>query len=137
MAPPAEAGTARGRVSAFAADVAARFRKANTVTIETSSGAGKPVHRTIIWIVADASGRAFVRSVRGHRGRWYRELVANPSGAVFVGGHRIPVRAAPADETGIDACSGLLREKHATAKASLASMLRDEVLDTTLELEPA
>jgi hypothetical protein len=124
-------------MSAFAADVAARFRKAATVTIETSAGADAPVHRTIIWIVADEGGRAFVRSVRGHRGRWYRELVGNPSGAVFVGGQRIPVRAAPADEAGIEVCSRLLREKHATARASLASMLRDEILDTTLELAPA
>jgi hypothetical protein len=124
-------------VSAFAADVAARLRKANTVTIETSAGPGAPVHRTIIWIVADESGRVFVRSVRGHRGRWYRELVANPSGALFVGGHRIPVRAASADEAGIEACSRLLREKHATSRASLASMLLDEILDMTLELEPA
>jgi hypothetical protein len=124
-------------MSAFAADVAALLRKARTVTIETSAGGEAPVHRTIIWIVADESGRAFVRSVRGRRGRWYRELAANPSGAVFAGGRRIAVRAAPADEAGIEACSRLLRDKHATARASLASMLRDEILDTTLELEPA
>ena len=116
-------------MSAFAADVAARLRKASTVTIETSADAEAPVHRTIIWIVADESGRAFVRSVRGRRGRWYRELVANPSGAVNVGGHRIQVRAVAADDAGIEACSRLLREKHASAKASLASMLRDEILD--------
>ena len=124
-------------MSAFAADVAAQLRKASTVTIETSGDAEAPVHRTIIWIVADESGHAFVRSVRGQRGRWYRELVANPVGAVFVGGHRIGVRATRADEAGIEACSRLLREKHATSRASLASMLHDEVLDTTLELAPA
>ena len=124
-------------MSAFTADVAATLRKASTVTIETSAGAEAAVHRTIIWIVADESGRAFVRSVRGRRGRWYRELVANPSGAVFVGGRRIPVRAVAADEAGIEACSRLLREKHATSGASLASMLLDDILDTTLELEPA
>ncbi len=124
-------------MSAFASDVAAQLRMARTVTIETSAAADAPVHRTIIWIVADESGRAFVRSVRGQRGRWYRELVANPVGAVFVGGHRIGVRAAPADEAGIETCSRLLREKHATSGASLASMLREDVLDTTLELEPA
>jgi len=124
-------------VTAFAADVAARLRRARTVTIETSADAEAPVHRTIIWIAADQSGHAFVRSVRGRRGRWYRELVANPSGALFVGGRRIPVRATAADEAGIEACSRLLREKHATSRASLASMLRHAVLDTTLELEPA
>jgi hypothetical protein len=124
-------------MSGFAADVAATLRKAPTVTIETSAAADAPVHRTIIWIVADEGGRAFVRSFRGRRGRWYRELVANPVGAVLVGGHRVPVRAAPADEAGIEACSRLLREKHTTSRASLASMLLDEILDTTLELAPA
>jgi hypothetical protein len=124
-------------MSGFALDDATRLRKTALVEIETSRGEGAAVHRTVIWIVADEAGRAFVRSVRGGRGRWYRELVANPTGAVFVGGHRIPVRAAPADEAGIEACSRLLAEKYPTQRASLASMLRDEVLDTTLELEPA
>ena len=124
-------------MSAFAADVAASLRTASTVTIETSSAGDAPVHRTIIWIVADETGRAFVRSVRGRRGRWYRELVANPSGAVLVGGHRIAVRAVLADEAGIEACSRLLREKYATSRASLASMLLAETLETTLEVRPA
>ncbi len=124
-------------MSAFRADVAAELRKARTVVIETSAGPEAPVHRTVIWIVADESGIAFVRSVRGRRGRWYRELVANPTGAVVVGSRRIGVRAKPADAAGIETCSRLLREKHATSRASLASMLRDEILDTTLELEPA
>ena len=125
-------------MSGFAADVAAQLRTERTVTIETSADAASQMHRTIIWIVADETGRAFVRSVRGKRGRWYRELVANPSGAVIVvGRRRVLVRAAPANEPGIEACSRLLRDKHASAGASLASMLRDEVLDTTLELEPA
>jgi hypothetical protein len=124
-------------VSGFALDDATRMRNARTVTIATSAGAGKPVHRTIIWIVVDEEGRAYVRSVRGQRGRWYRELVANPTGAVHVDGRRVTVRAKPADAQGIESCSRLLREKHRTSRASLASMLRDEVLETTLELEPA
>ena len=124
-------------MSGFALDDATRMRKARTVTIQTSAGEGKPVHRAIIWIVVDTDGRAFVRSWLGQRGRWYRELVANPTGAVIVGNRRIPVRATLADEAGIEACSRLLREKHKTSRASLASMLRDEVLDTTLQLAPA
>jgi hypothetical protein len=137
VAPPAEAGAARGRMSGFALDDATGMRKTSLVEIETSRGPGATVHRTVIWIVADEDGRAFVRSVRGARGRWYRELVANPAGAVHVGGRRIAVRAAPADEAGIEACSRLLSEKYRTSRASLASMLREETLDTTLELEPA
>lgn len=124
-------------MSGFALDDATRMRNARTVRIETSAGAGKPVHRAIIWIVVDETGRAYVRSWLGERGRWYRELVANPTGAVHVDGRRIAVRATRADAEGIETCSRLLREKHRTSRASLASMLRDEVLDTTLELEPA
>jgi hypothetical protein len=124
-------------MSGFAASVAALMRDARTVTIETSAGPGKPVHRAVIWIVVDERGRPYVRSWLGGRGRWYRELVAHPSGAVHAGGRRIEVRAVHADEAGIETCSRLLSVKHRTSRASLASMLRDEVLDTTLELQPA
>ena len=124
-------------MSGFAADDAALMRGARTVVIETSAGLGKKSHRATIWIVVDEDGRAFVRSWRGQRGRWYRELMANPDGAVHVGNRRIAIRAKPADESGIESCSRLLRRKHRSSKASLLSMLRDEVLDTTVELEPA
>ena len=120
----------------FTADDVRLLRDASLVEIETSRGSDAPVHRTVIWIVADEAGRAFVRSVRGERGRWYRELVANPNGAVLAGNRRVAVTAAAADEAGIEAASRLLSEKYRTSRASLASMLRAEVLDTTLELEP-
>ena len=113
------------------------MREARTVAIETSAGTGQRVHRAIIWIVVDDHGRAFVRSWLGERGRWYRELVRNPVGAVHVGERRIPIRARIADEAGILACSRLLRAKHRSSRASLMSMLLDDVLPTTLELEPA
>jgi hypothetical protein len=124
-------------VTGFAAGDAELMRGARTVRIETSARPGRPVHLTIIWIVVDEDGRTFVRSVRGRQGRWYRELVANPDGAVHVGDRRIPVRAIHADEAGVIACSRLLRAKHRSSRASLMSMLRDEILDTTLELVPA
>jgi hypothetical protein len=124
-------------MSGFPADLARLMRDARTVTIETSAGAGRPLHRAIIWIVIDEEGSAYVRSWLGQRGRWYRELVANPDGAVRVGDRRIAVRAVAADEAGIETCSRLLSVKHKTSRASLASMLREEVLPTTLELRPA
>jgi len=124
-------------VSGFRLDHATLLRDTKTVTIETSAGVGKPAHRAIIWIVVDETGRAFVRSWLGARGRWYRELVANPAGTLIAADRRMSVRAAPADAEGIEACSRLLSAKYTSSRASLASMLRDEVLDTTLELEPA
>ena len=124
-------------MTGFPAGDADLMRDARTIEIETSAGPGKPVHRAIVWIVVDEDGRTFVRSWLGSRGRWYRELVVNSDGAVHVGGRRIAVRATHADEDGIEACSRLLRAKYRSSRASLLSMLRDEVLETTLELRPA
>lgn len=110
----------------------------NVIEVETRLTAMAPLHRTIIWVVVDPAGRVLIRSVRGARGRWYRELLANPAGAIRAGNRRIPVRAEPAtDHERIEACSDALRAKYRTAGASLASMVRDEVLETTLELRPA
>ena len=125
-------------MTAFDPDVLDALRAARTVRVETSRGDGAPVHDTIIWIVVDDADRVLVRSVRGARGRWYRELRANPSGTVGVGGQRIAVTAERADDPDrVDACSRALRAKYPRAGASLASMLRDETLETTLELRPA
>ena len=124
-------------MSGFTADEAALLRDARTIRVETSPGAGKPMHEAIIWIVVDDDGRAYVRSWLGRRGRWYRELVAHPEGAILAGNRRIAVRAVPADAAGIEACSRLLRAKYRTSRASVMSMVRDEILDTTLELNPA
>jgi hypothetical protein len=123
-------------MSGFDPEDAARMREARTVVIETSAAPGEPAHRATIWIVVDEDGRAFVRSWLGQRGRWYRELVANPDGAVHVGNRRVAIRAKHADPAGIETCSRLLRVKHRSSRGSLLSMLGADVLDTTLELEP-
>jgi hypothetical protein len=96
------------------------------------------VHRTVIWIVVDGDS-AYVRSVRGPAGRWYRELRANPHGAVHAGGHRVAVEAQPAvDAATVKRVSDLLRRKYERWwPGPTASMLREEVLPTTLRLTPA
>jgi hypothetical protein len=125
-------------MTAFAAEVQLALRGARTVRIETSAGPGRPLHEAIIWVVVDDAGRVLVRSWRGEHGRWYRELRANPSGVVRVGSRSVPIRAEhAADRERIEACSRGLREKYASARGSLAQMLVDEVLGTTLELRPA
>jgi hypothetical protein len=125
-------------VTGFDTDALAALREARTVRVETSAAAGLPVHETVIWVVVDEVGRVLVRSHRGTRGRWYRELHANPNGALHVAGRRIAVRAEPAaDADRVEACSRVLATKYARARGSLASMLRDEILETTLELHPA
>lgn len=108
-----------------------------TVRIFTRAGPGREVHRTIIWVVVDDEGRVLVRSVRGRRGRWYRELVANPTGVLEAADQQIPFLAVPADdEERIEACSRGFRAKYRPG-GSLDSMLQPDILDTTLELRPA
>jgi hypothetical protein len=122
----------------FDAEVLLALRGARTVRLETSAAGGRPTHAAIVWVVVDQAARVLVRSWHGERGRWYRELRANPSGVLRVAGHRVPFIAELADDPErIEACSDGLREKYATARGSLAEMLLDEVLPTTLELKPA
>ena len=121
----------------FEADTLQAWDEAAEVEIETSRGADAPVHRTVIWIVVDGD-RAYIRSVRGPRGRWYREIVANPHGAIHVGGRRVPVVAQPAnDPASVARVSELLSRKYrARWPGPTDAMLRDEVLPTTVRLSP-
>ena len=108
---------------------------AEEVDIETRSRAGEP-RRTIIWIV-EREGMVYVRSVRGARGRWYRDALADPEVAVHVDGRRVAARALPAtDAESVEACSQALREKY-RGDFSLGSMLEPETLPTTMKLVPA
>ena len=66
--------------AAFAADVIKRFDETKIVEIETVSPKGTK-HSVPIWIVV-VDGVPYVRSVRGPKGRWYRELLANGEGAI-------------------------------------------------------
>ena len=66
----------------FEPDDLQRLAAAEEVEIETQAPDG-PVHRTIIWVVVDDT-EVFVRSVRGHPARWFREASANPAVALHV-----------------------------------------------------
>jgi hypothetical protein len=121
--------------ASFAVDVLKRFDQTKVVEIETVSPKGTK-HSVMIWIVV-VDGVPYVRSVRGPKGRWYRELLARGDGAIVAGGKRTAVKAKQ-DRTkaAIDGTSDALRRKYKTSGASLASMLRADVLDTTVRLEP-
>ena len=122
----------------FDAETLGLLDETKEVRIETRRDEDSPVHRTTIWVVT-VDGAVFVRSVRGERGRWYREIGANPSAALHVGDDRIPVRAvAVSEEAAIEAVSEAYREKYGrTSPGSTRAMLRPETLPTTLRLEPA
>jgi hypothetical protein len=109
--------------------------RAHEVDIETSRGDDAPVHRTTIWAVVEG-GEVYVRSLRGTRGRWYRELMATGGGVVHVDGNSYPVRAVQAaDDDSIERASEGLRRKYPQSR-SLDSMLDDDILETTVRLEP-
>ncbi|MEO7334873.1 MAG: DUF2255 family protein [Gemmatimonadales bacterium] len=115
----------------------ALLRDAEEVRIETTAGEGRPVHRTIIWVMVDALDRVLIRSFLGPSARWYREVMAQPDCRLEVGNRMLNVRTVPAtDAERVTACSDELRRKYAGHGSSLTGMLRDETLPTTLELLP-
>ena len=122
----------------FEPETLALWNRTPEIEIETTRGGTAAVHRTVIWIVVDGN-TAYVRSVRGPAGRWYRELSANPHGAVHANGRRVAVDAEPATDSGTVArVSDLLREKYNSRwPGPTASMLREETLPTTLRLTAA
>jgi len=112
----------------------AALERASKVKIETQAPNG-PIHQTTIWTVVDDDA-VFIRSVRGETGRWYREALANPAVAVLVDGQRVPATAIPAaDPDSIDRASEGYRRKYA-ADPALRTMIRPEVVASTLRLEP-
>lgn len=103
------------------------------VRVETFSSNGST--KTIIWIVV-IDGVAYVRSVRGERGLWYRRALSNPILAIHADGEPIEFRTVHVDDPDeIEAVSKALRDKYPSG-GSLDRMTDATVLDTTLRLEP-
>ena len=121
----------------FDAETLRLLDETREVRIETRRDADSPEHRTIIWVVV-VEGEVFVRSVRGQRSRWYREISSNPEGALHLEDDRIPVRAASATEGAtVDAVSAAFRSKYQqSSPSSTEAMVRTETLPTTLKLSP-
>lgn len=113
----------------------AALAAAEEIDIETRAADGT-VHRTIVWVMV-RDGAVYLRSYRGPSGRWYRETLADPAVALHVDGRRLAALAEPAtDDASVEACSAGLRDKYARSH-SLAAMLADAVLPTTLRVVPA
>jgi hypothetical protein len=102
------------------------------VAIRTAKHPGSAV---VIWVVV-ADGEVFVRSVRGNKGRWYRDLATGGSATLEFAGRRLAVQALPASDA--DAIARASREYLRKYQPSpyAQSMVRAEVLPTTLRLEP-
>lgn len=110
-----------------------RFDETREVHIRTRSG--DRTVETIIWIVV-ADGTVYVRSVRGEGGRWYQRALANPEVDIVLDGSEIPFRAVHVDgPSEIETVSDALRNKYPPG-GSLNRMTSNNVLNTTLRLEP-
>src|SRR5215469_9447060 len=69
-----------------------RLAEMEEIEVETLALAGGTIHRTIVWVVV-IGAEVYIRSVRGSAGRWYKEFVVQPAGAILMEGQRIPARA--------------------------------------------
>ena len=78
----------------FDADILRELRDLREVAIRTEK---HPDGAVVIWVVV-ADDEVFVRSVRGSRGRWYRDLAAGGSATLELAGRRLAVRAIPATD---------------------------------------
>jgi hypothetical protein len=108
---------------------------AEEIEIETQPPGGSP-RRTTSWVMVD-EGDAFVRSVRGPEGRWYRDAIANPAVAVIAAGRRLAATAIPADDPdSVDRINRALTAKY-RGIPGYDEMLEPHVLEVNLRLEPA
>ena len=114
----------------FDADTVTSLREEQEVVIRTEA---HPDAAVPIWVVV-SGGDVFVRSVRGPKGRWYRDLAAGSTATLEVKGRRIPVRAVAATDS--DSVTRASKEYSSKYQSSpyAASMVRDEVLPTTMQL---
>ena len=116
----------------FDADTLRELRAFQEVKIRTER---HPDSAVVIWVVV-ADDEVFVRSVRGSKGRWYRDLAAGGSATFEFAGRRLDVRAVPAsDADSVARASAEYLRKYQPSPYAQA-MVRAEVLPTTLRLEP-
>ena len=116
----------------FDADTLRALTNLQEVEIRTEK---HPESAVVIW-VAVAEDEVFVRSVRGSKGRWYRDLATGGTATLGFAGRRLEVQALPASDA--DSIARASREYLRKYQPSpyAQSMVRDEVLPTTLRLEP-
>jgi hypothetical protein len=94
-----------------------------------------PASAVTIWVVVSGAG-VFVRSVRGTRGRWYKDLANGGPATLEFNGEQLAVQAAPAnDDVSIERASQEFLSKYRSSPYA-ASIVRAEVLGTTLRLDP-
>ena len=78
----------------FDADTLRELHDFREVAIRTEK---HPKSAVVIWVVV-ADDEVFVRSVRGSKGRWYRDLAAGGSATLEFAGRQLAVQAFPAPD---------------------------------------
>jgi hypothetical protein len=127
-------------VAAFAPDVLAALAEREEIVLETAAPK-RPggTRKTIIWLVVEGKD-AYVRSVRGEDGRWYRDLLADPDATVQFRGKPklppVPVRAVVAAEADSVARFNRALEAKYRGVPGLEPMLKPETFPTTVRLDP-
>jgi hypothetical protein len=102
------------------------------VAIRTTKHPGSAV---TIWVVVSDTD-VFVRSVRGAKGRWFRDLAAGGSATLEFNGERLEVQAIAATDAGsVERASQQFLSKYRSSPYA-GSIVRSEVLETTLRLDP-
>jgi hypothetical protein len=116
----------------FDADTLLALRDVQEPVIRTEK---HPKSAVVIWVVV-ADDKVFVRSWRGAEGRWYKDLASGGPATLEFPGHRLAVEAIPASDAESIALtsSEILRKYRHSSHAQ--EMVRDEILPTTLRLEP-
>ena len=116
----------------FAADTLRELRDVQEVAIRTEK---HPKSAVVIWVVV-ADDEVFVRSWLGARGRWYRDLAAGGPATLEFAGRRLAVQALPASDADSIALASREYLRKYQPSPYVQSMVRDDVLPTTLRLEP-
>ncbi len=116
----------------FDADILRALRDVREPVIRTDK---HPRSGVVIWVVVDGDD-VFVRSWLGARGRWFKDLASGGAATLEFAGRRLAVQAVPAGdaESVARASAEILRKYRNSSHAQ--EMVRDEILPTTLRLEP-
>jgi hypothetical protein len=95
-------------------------------------------HVSRLWFVIH-QGYFYIRSVRGGRAPWYRTLQDNPLATLHVARLHLPIRvvAVREDEIRKRISEHFLQKYTYLHPSSLRAMLQEQVVETTLRLEPA
>ena len=116
----------------FDASTLRELRDVQEVSIRTEK---HPDTAVVIWIVV-AGDEVFVRSFRGAKGRWYRDIGNGGPATLEVKGRALPVQAIPTGDAAIVArvSDAFLTKYRASSYAQ--AMVQPATLPTTLRLEP-